>query len=448
MRPEPDSRPAREPSPPTPSFAEAVRTFARIGLESFGGPAGQIAVMHRVLVDEKRWISEERFLHALGFCTFLPGPEAMQLCTYVGWLLHRTAGGLAAGLLFVLPGFVSILALSFLYALGTDVALVQGLFFGIKPAVLALVVEALVRIGRRALRHAVHVAIAVAAFLAIFALGVPFPWIVLAAGVVGAAGARALPAAFGGAPAEASAPRPGALASSLRALALWLPLWLAPVALLVALRGRGDLYAELAVFFSQTAVVTFGGAYAVLAYVAQRAVEGYGWLDAGQMLDGLGLAETTPGPLIQVVQFVGFLAAWRAPGTLSPALAALLASVLVTWVTYAPCFLWIFAGAPYVERLRASASLRGALAGILAAVVGVIANLAAWFGLHVLFREQREVALGALALELPRLGSADLAACAIALAAAVAALRFHVGVGRLLAGAAAAGIALRLAGAA
>jgi chromate transporter len=276
---------------------------------------------------------------------------------------------------------------------------------------------------------------------------VPFPWIVLAAGLVGAAGARALPAAFGGAPVEAAPAPPGALASALRTLAVWLPLWLAPVALLVALRGRGDVFAELGLFFSQTAAVTFGGAYAVLAYVAQRAVEDFGWLTPGEMLDGLGLAETTPGPLIQVVQFVGFLAAWRAPGALPPALAAVLASLLVTWVTYAPCFLWIFVGAPYVERLRASAVLRGALAGILAAVVGVIANLAVWFGLHVLFREQRELALGPLALELPRLGSADIAACAIAAAAALAVLRFHVGVGTLLAGSALAGVAVRLVGA-
>jgi chromate transporter len=435
--------------PPAPArFAEAVRTFGRIGLESFGGPAGQIAVMHRVLVEEKRWLSEERFLHALGFCTLLPGPEAMQLATYAGWLLHSTAGGLVAGVLFVLPGFASILALSFLYALGSGVALVQGLFYGIKPAVLALVLEAVVRIGRRALVHPANLAIAALAFAAIFALRVPFPWIVLAAGVGGAVGARALPAAFGGGAVAVSPTPRGALAASLRTLAVWLPLWLAPVALLLALRGRGDVYAELGLFFIQTAVVTFGGAYAVLAYVAQRAVEGFGWLSAGEMLDGLGLAETTPGPLIQVVQFVGFLAAWRAPGSLPPAVAAVLASLLVTWVTYAPCFLWIFVGAPYVERLRASAALRGALAGILAAVVGVITNLAVWFGLHVLFREQRELALGPLALELPRLASADLAACGIAAAAALALFRFHVGVGWLLAGAAAAGIALRVLGAA
>ncbi|HEX2484875.1 MAG TPA: chromate efflux transporter [Myxococcota bacterium] len=429
-----------------PSFAETVRTFARIGLESFGGPAGQIAVMHRVLVDEKRWISEERFLHALGYCTLLPGPEAMQLATYAGWLRHRTAGGLAAGVLFVLPGFVSILALSFLYVLGSGAAVVQGLFYGIKPAVLALVIEAVVRIGRRALGHPVHVAIAALAFAAIFALGVPFPWIVLAAGVLGAAGARVSPAIFGGAPVAATPPPRGAFATALRTLAIWLPLWLTPVVLLLATRGRGDLFAELGLFFSQTAVVTFGGAYAVLAYVAQRAVDGFGWLTAGEMLDGLGLAETTPGPLIQVVQFVGFLAAWREPGALPAPLAAVLASLLVTWVTYAPCFLWIFVGAPYVERLRASAVLRGALAGILAAVVGVIANLAVWFGLHVLFREQRHVEFGPLALDLPRVASADLAACAIAAAAALAVFRFRVGVGWLLGGAAAAGIALRLAG--
>jgi chromate transporter len=436
-----------EPASPPP-FAEAVRTFARIGLESFGGPAGQIAVMHRVLVEEKRWISEERFLHALGFCTLLPGPEAMQLATYVGWLLHRAAGGLVAGTLFVLPGFAAILALSFLYVLGAELAAVQGLFLGIKPAVLALVLEALVRIARRALVQRLHVAIAASAFAAIFAFAVPFPWIVLAAGLLGAAGSRLLPAAFGGAAGgEAAPPAPaGAARRALRTVSVWLALWLVPVALLVALRGRGDVYAELGLFFSQTAVVTFGGAYAVLAYVAQRVVEGFGWLTPGEMLDGLGLAETTPGPLIQVVQFVGFVAAWRAPGALPPPLSALLASLLVTWVTYTPCFLWIFVGAPYVERLRASAALRGALAGILAAVVGVIANLAVWFGLHVLFREQRELALGPLALELPQLASAELVPCAIAAAAALATFRFRVGVGALLAGSALAGIALRLAG--
>lgn len=429
-----------------PSFRESVRTFARVGLESFGGPAGQIAVMHRILVEEKRWISEERFLHALGYCTLLPGPEAMQLATYVGWLLHGTAGGLAAGVLFVLPGFVSILALSFLYALGGSLAAVQGIFLGLKPAVLALVLEALVRIGRRALVHRVHVAIAAGAFAAIAAFAVPFPWIVIGAGLLGAAGARALPRAFGGAPVEAQAAPPGAFAHALRAVAVWLPVWLAPVTLLVAVRGRGDVFAELGVFFSQTAVVTFGGAYAVLVYVAQRAVEGFGWLSAGEMLDGLGLAETTPGPLIQVVQFVGFLAAWRSPGGLEPAAAAVLASVLVTWVTYAPCFLWIFVGAPYVERLRASAALRGALAGILAAVVGVIANLAFWFALHVAFREQVHLSAGPMAVELPRLASARLGTCAIAAIALLATFRLHVGIGKLLAASALAGVALHLAG--
>jgi chromate transporter len=435
------------PTTPDVPFAEGVRTWVRVGLQSFGGPAGQIAVMHRILVEEKRWISEERFLHALGYCTLLPGPEAMQLATYVGWLLHGTRGGLVAGTLFVLPGFLSLLALSFLYATLGDVAVVGGFFFGIRAAVLALVIEALLRVGRRALAHRAHVAIALAAFVAIALLRIPFPWIVLSAAILGVAGARWAPAIFGGS-ADASGlhdPPSPALARTLRVLAVWLTLWLVPVGALHALRGSADVFTQIAVFFSQMAVVTFGGAYAVLAYVAQRAVEGYGWLAPDEMMTGLGLAETTPGPLIQVVQFVGFLAAWRSPGDLAPGVAGALASVLVTWVTYTPCFLWIFVGAPYVERLRANARLRGALQAILAAVVGVIANLALWLALHVLFRRVDDVALGPLRLLVPEPASADLAACAIAAAALVAVFRLHAGVGMLLGGSAVAGIVYRLA---
>ena len=444
------------------SFGEALRAWARIALNSFGGPAGQIAVMHRILVEEKRWVSEERFLHALSYCMLLPGPEAQQLATYVGWLLHRTRGGLAAGILFVLPGFVAILALSLLYAAYGDLPLVAGIFFGIKPAVLALVLEALLRIAKRALGHAVQVAIAAGAFLAIFFLEVPFPWIVLGAGVLGLAGARLLPEAFrpprpalpAGSAALADAlldagtpehTRP-TLGRALRVAALGLTLWWAPIAALFLCRGEADVFTQIALFFSKLAVVTFGGAYAVLAYMAQQAVEHYGWLSAGEMLDGLGMAETTPGPLIQVVQFVGFLGAYRSPGSLPPWLAGTLAAVLTTWVTYVPCFLWIFLGAPWIERLRASALLRGALAGITAAVVGVILNLTIWFSLHTLFGSVGERRFGPLVLQVPAWGTLDLAAAAIALGAAVATLRFHVGMLKLIAACAALGAAWRLLG--
>jgi chromate transporter len=416
--------------------------------------------MHRILVEEKRWVSEERFLHALSYCMLLPGPEAQQLATYLGWLLHRTLGGLAAGSLFVLPGFLAILVLSLLYAAYGDVPLVEGLFFGIKPAVLVLVLEALLRIGRRALGHPVRVAIAVAAFLAIFLLEVPFPWIVILAGVLGLAGARLLPDAFRPPPPPVPAggaaivdalldretpehARPSA-ARALRVALVCLSLWWVPIAAIALARGADDVFTQIAVFFSQLAVVTFGGAYAVLAYMAQQAVEVHGWLSPGEMLDGLGMAETTPGPLIQVVQFVGFLAAWRSPGELAPWVAGTLAAVLTTWVTYVPCFLWIFLGAPYVERLRESALLRGALAGIMAAVVGVIGSLAIWFSLHTLFGVVGQARLGPLVFQVPDWATLDPAALAIAIGAAVAALRFHVGIPRLIASCAALGVAWRL----
>ena len=441
-------------------FGEAVRTWARVALQSFGGPTGQIAVMHRILVEEKRWISEERFFHALSYCMLLPGPEAQQLATYVGWLLHRTAGGLAAGILFVLPGFATILALSLLYATSRDLPLVEGLFFGVKPAVLALVLEAGLRIGRRALGHAAQVAIAALAFVAIFFFQVPFPWIVLASGLLGLAGSRVAPEALRGPraqPPAGAAPvvdaildretpehaRPDAR-RALRVAALWLSLWLVPVGAIAIARGPDDVFTRIAVFMSQLAVVTFGGAYAVLSYLAQAAVETYGWLAPGEMLDGLGMAETTPGPLIQVVQFVGFLAAWRSPGDLPPWLAGVLASLLTTWVTFTPCFLWIFVGAPWVEQLRESRLLRGALAGITAAVVGVILNLAIWFSLHTLFATVREERLGPLVLQLPEWATLDAAALAIASGAAWATLRLHVGMLPLLAGCAALGVAWRL----
>jgi chromate transporter len=443
-------------------FATALRIWMRIGLESFGGPAGQIAVMHRVLVEEQRWISEERFLHALSYCMLLPGPEAQQLATYVGWLLHRTKGGLAAGILFVLPGFVTILVLSLLYAAYGNLPFVAAIFFGIKPAVLALVLEALLRISKRALKHRLHWWIAAAAFVAIFLLRIPFPLIVLGAAAIGLALQRWVPgfvpenaAAESGAGASAvvdalldreipTHARPSAR-RSIRVLAIWGTLWATPVAVLFATLGGADVFTQIALFFSKMAVVTFGGAYAVLAYVAQQAVEHYGWLHPGEMLDGLGMAETTPGPLIQVVQFVGFLAAYRHPGALTPWVAGTFAAVLTTWVTYVPCFLWIFLGAPYVERLRSSRVLRGALAAITAAIVGVVLNLTVWFSLHVLFATVRDVAVGPLLLQLPVWATVDVAAVVIAIVAAVAALRFHASVFALLGGSAAAGILWRLA---
>jgi chromate transporter len=444
------------------SFREALRTWWRIALNSFGGPAGQIAVMHRILVEEKRWVSEERFLHALSYCMLLPGPEAQQLATYIGWLLHRTRGALAAGILFVLPGFVTILALSLVYTAWGDVPLVEGIFFGVKPAVLALVLEALLRVSRRALGHAVQVAIAGVAFVAIFFLEVPFPWIVLGAGAIGLVGTRLLPHAFrppkpplpaGAAPvADALLDRQvpehtlPSTARALRVAAVCLALWWVPIAAIAWARGVGDVFTQIAFFFSKLAVVTFGGAYAVLAYMAQQAVETHGWLSAGEMLDGLGMAETTPGPLIQVVQFVGFVGAYRSPGELSPWLAGTLAAVLTTWVTYVPCFLWILLGAPWIERLRESQPLRGALAGITAAVVGVILNLALWFSLHTLFASVGEARVGRFVIQVPALSTLDVAATAIAVGAAVATLRFHVGMFLLIGGCAALGVAWRFLG--
>jgi chromate transporter len=439
------------------AFGEAVRVRIKIACLSFGGPAGQIALMHRVLVDEKRWIGEERFLHALNYCMLLPGPEAQQLATYIRWLLHRTKGGLVAGGLFVLPGLLAIMALSWVYVAFGNVGIVAGLFFGLKAAVLAIVLEAVNRIGRQALRNRTMVAIAAAAFAAIFLFDVPFPAIILAAGLVGYVGARSGSTAFTGG--GGHGPSKGArladadsalgegvpdharpnLRWALRVSAVFLALWLVPVAVLILALGAGNVFADVAVFFSKMAVVTFGGAYAVLAYVAQQAVEHYGWLEPGEMLNGLGLAETTPGPLIMVTQFVGFLAAFREPGTISPYVAGTLGGLLTTWVTFLPCFLWIFLGAPFIERLRGNRALSGALSTITAAVVGVILNLAVWFGLHVLFRQVAEVSIGPLSLDVPRLASLAPIALALFVAAAIALFRFRLSVVPTLLGAAAAG---------
>ncbi len=427
---------------PVVAFREAWGVWARVAALSFGGPAGQIAVMQRILVDEKRWVSEERFLHALNYCMLLPGPEAQQLATYVGWLLHRARGGLVAGLLFVLPGFVSILALSVLYAELGDTAVVAAIFFGLKPAVLAIVVEALIRLGRRALRSTAKVLIAAAALTSIFVFEVPFPWIVVGAGAIGWLGGawRVLGlsspdrAASGADPATsdaAAAERP-ALGRSVRVALLWLAVWWAPVLALWALLGAESVYVREGLFFSKASVVTFGGAYAVLAYIAQRAVEDFGWLAPGEMLDGLGMAETTPGPLIQVVQFVGFMGAYRNPGALEPIVAGVLGSVVTTWVTFAPCFLWIFLGAPYIEWLRGRKALSNALSAVTAAVVGVILNLALWFALHTLFSQVEEVSMGPARWLVPVWESVDPGALLIAVAAFVAIFGLRWGMLRTL----------------
>lgn len=367
------------------SFSESTRTWVRVALLSFGGPAGQIAVMHRILVDEKRWISEARFLHALSFCMLLPGPEAQQLATYIGWMLHGTRGGLVAGLLFILPGLLAMMALSFIYVAWRGEPLLDGVFLGLKAAVIALVIEALIRLARRALDSRRAKVIAFAAFLAISLLRIPFPWVVLGAALAGYLLSRT--DANPPAPEEQSpalATKTG-LRRSLRVLAIWLPLWFTPVLLAALLCGPEHVFTQLGVFFSQMALVSFGGAYAVLSYVSQQAVDHFAWLTTGQMMDGLGLAESTPGPLIMVVQFVGFLAAWQTGGSESPLIAGAIGALLTVWVTFAPSFLWIFLGAPHVEKLRGNASWSGALGGITAAVVGVIASLALWFTVHVLF---------------------------------------------------------------
>lgn len=410
------------------TFGEALRVWSYIGLNSFGGPAGQIAVMHRVLVEQRRWVSEARFLHALNYCMLLPGPEATQLATYIGWLMHRTPGGVAAGVLFVLPGFVTILLLSFIYAAWHEVPAVDAIFRGLGAAVLAVVVEAVLRIGRRALANRWMVVIAAAAFVAIHFFEAPFPAIIALAALVGYIGGRLVPHVFvpaGSGPHgiqgndgtaldrhDTDHTRPST-ARALRTLAMCLVLWLGPQIALAAWLGPENLFVQVGLFFSKAAVVTFGGAYAVLPYVAQQAVEAHGWLTATEMLRGLGLAETTPGPLIQVVQFVGFMAAFNHPGDLPPMLAATLAAVLTTWVTFVPCFLWIFLGAPYVEAARASRRLAAALAGVTAAVVGVILNLALWFAMHTLFGQVHEHRAWGVRVLVPEWAAIDPVALAI-----------------------------------
>ncbi|MET0220271.1 MAG: chromate efflux transporter [Tardiphaga sp.] len=443
------------------SFGEAFRVWLKIALLSFGGPAGQIAVMHRILVEEKNWISESRFLHALNYCMLLPGPEAQQLATYIGWLLHRTAGGVVAGLLFIFPGVICIMALSYIYAAFGNVGVVEGLFFGLKAAVLAIVIQAVVRVGKRALRNNVMLALAISAFIAIFFFNVPFPIIILAAGLIGYVGARMGRKAFGGAghggATSASAVdsmmsdelpehvRPS-INRALRVSAVWLLLWLVPVFALLAVFGPDNVFSQIAVFFSKMAMVTFGGAYAVLAYVAQQAVEHYHWVQPREMLDGLGMAETTPGPLVMVLQFVGFMAAFRDPGSLSPMLAGTLGGLLATWVTFAPCFLWIFLGAPFIEVMKDNKALAGALSAITAAVVGVILNLSIWFAVHTVFHQWFPIRSFALSFEMPILSSVDPVALFLSVAAAVAIFRFKLGMLTVLAAACVAGLLLRVTG--
>jgi chromate transporter len=442
-------------------FRDAVRVWTRIGLRSFGGPAGQIAVMHDILVEEKGWISEERFLHALNYCMLLPGPEAQQLATYVGWLLHGYRGGLVAGTLFVLPGFLAILALSLVYVLFQEVTMIAGLFFGLKAAVLAIVVSAVVRIGKRVLKNRAMFAIAAFSFAGIFFFAVPFPLIVLGAALIGFAGDRVSPSAFRvvqghaaknvdvGAVAKAldASPPPHTLPSSRRAIgvaAVAAVLWGSPIAALIGGLGLDHVLTRESIFFSQTAVVTFGGAYAVLAYVAQEAVERYGWLRPHEMLDGLGMAETTPGPLIMVLQFVGFMGAYRLAPEIHPLVAGVLGSVITVWVTFVPCFLWIFLGAPFIESLRGNLRLTSALSSITAAVVGVILNLAIWFAVHTVFGTVADRTVGPIHLMVPALAAFDPASAVLGAAAMLALSRFRIDPMKVLGACAAAGAIVRL----
>jgi chromate transporter len=405
-----------------PTFAEALPVWLKIGLLSFGGPAGQIALMHKILVDEKKWIDEPRYLSALNFCMLLPGPEAMQLATYVGWRLHGLKGGLAAGLLFVVPGALVVLALSMAYAAFGKLPIAEALFIGVKAAVLAIVVEALLRVAKRALKGNVDWIIAGLAFVAIFALQVPFPVIVLAAALFGFWRSFGLkPAA--GASAIATVP----FSQTVQTVTLWLAIWILPLLGLAWIFGGDHVIAKLALFFSKLAVVTFGGAYAVLAYMAQDVVHTYNWLKPGEMLDALGLAETTPGPLILVTEFVGYVAAHRFGGG-NAILMGILGAVVVLWATFAPCFLWIFAGAPYIERLNSEPRLKAALAAVTAAVVGVILNLTVWFALNVLFKQLSTFSAGPLSLQLPILATADLKAFALSALAFVLLFALHRGI--------------------
>jgi chromate transporter len=438
------------PERPMPGIGEAFRIWLKIGLLSFGGPAGQIALMHRIVVDELKWVGEKRFLHALNFCTLLPGPEAQQLATYLGWLMHGVKGGLMAGLLFILPGALVMLGLSLAFVLLGHLPLMAGLFFGLKCAVLVLVIEALLRIGRRALKGRAAYAMAFAAFIGLFLLKIPFPLVVIGAGLIGLvsprvfthrwhdaedlAGPALIDALLLREPVRVQELARGARRAGIGALIVWL----LPALILIFLVG--GTYGDIAAFFSKMAVVTMGGAYAVLAYVAQDAVSTYGWLTGPEMLTGLGLAETTPGPLILVLQFVGFLAGFHEGGVPG----ALFGALITLWVTFAPCFAFVFLGAPWIESMQGSRVLAGGLAAITAAVVGVIANLALWFALHVIFTAQETIVIGPLSVDLPVPASIDLAAAALALLATVGLFRFRLGLFATLALASACGVVLSL----
>lgn len=417
----------------TPTFSELVRVSARIGCLSFGGPVGQIALMHQELVEERRWITEEQYLHALNFCHLLPGPEAQQLATWIGWKLHGVKGGLAAGLLFVIPGALVILVLSILYGFAAKLSWFGAIFLGIKAAVLAIVLQALLRVAGRALDTPLKQGIALAAFLSLALFQLPFPLVVLGAGLIGTviAGVRpALLALKPLTPAAAFAPRPWA--TTLRSIAVGAAAWAAPLLAVALTLGGEHVLWKVGIFFSKLAVVTFGGAYAVLAYMAQQSVEHYGWLSAGEMADGLGLAETTPGPLIMVTQFVGYLAGYRAPDPFSPLLGGVLGAVLTTWVTFVPCFMWIFAFAPWLERLEHAQRLKGGLAAITAAIVGVIANLSLWFAMHVLFARTVPATVGPVMIDLPVLASVQWSAALLAAVAAFLIFRVRLNLIKVL----------------
>ncbi len=426
-----------------PTFGEAFRTFARIGVLSFGGPAAQIGLMHRVLVDEKRWLSEPQYLSALSFCMLLPGPEAMQLATYAGWRLHGVRGGLMAGLMFVLPGACLVLALAMIYAAFGNVPLIQALFLGVKAAVVVIVIEALLRIGKRALKSTAHRVLAGLSFVAIFFFSLPFPLVIAVAALAGAM--LAWRRGGGAAPVTTSVRvRPWATVAT---VLIWLAVWAAPLAAIALVLGPDHVLAEIGLFFSKLAVVTFGGAYAVLAYMAQEVVQLYGWLSPGEMIDGLGLAETTNGPLILVTEFVGYLAAHHSVAgqggstVLMAVLMGAAGAAVALWATFAPCFLWIFAGAPYIERLQHAPRLTGALSGVMAAVVGVVLNLTVWFALHVFFAEVTLEEVGPLTLWTPDVETVDWLAVVLAVLAGVALLRFHLGLAWTLALSAVLGLA-------
>ena len=431
----------------TPTLFDAFKVWLKISLLSFGGPAGQISIMHKFLVEQKQWISDKRFLHALNYCMLLPGPEAQQLATYIGWLLHRTFGGLIAGLLFIIPGVIIILILSILYAEFQELKLINALFFGLKAAVLAVVIEAIIKIGKRALKSKAMYAIAFGTFVGIFFLSIPFPILIIIAAIIGVIGeiikrksdfnvnnisvqivpdknTAIIDKKLNN---KVLAHTESSFRQSVKVAIIWLIIWLGPIFVMILALGTTNVFVQEGLFFSKIAVVTFGGAYAVLAYVAQQAVYNYQWLSPGEMLNGLGMAETTPGPLIMIVQFVGFMGAYRNPGQLDPITAGILGSMITTWVTFAPCFLWIFLGGPYIEKLRNNKLLASALSAITAAVVGVILNLAVWFSFHVIFKTVNEVFIGFIHVWVPVWGTIEYASLAIAVGALISSLLLKIG---------------------